>query len=63
MSEVNFYCEHCDEAMPVIIEAMVKDELNGDIIWGDIVCKSCHLVIATVTVGEPGKYEFTKVKS
>jgi len=59
---VNFYCESCECFHAVEIEEMKQDDLNGDDIWGDIVCSVCHLVIATVIVDKPGKYEFVLKK-
>lgn len=59
---VRFYCDACDEHREVIIERLQKDDLNGDMIWGDIVCKECHLVIATISADAPGVYEFKKVE-
>jgi len=58
---VRFYCELCEKSQPVIIEPLQKDELNGEKIWGDILCAECRLVIATITADEPGQYEFVKV--
>lgn len=58
---IKFYCECCEESVNVIIEDLMSDELNGDAIWGDIVCNTCKLVIATVTAKEPGTYRFVKV--
>ena len=39
---------------------MNSDDLNDDI-WGDLLCGTCHFVIATLTVPEAGTYEFTKL--
>jgi len=58
---VKFYCEHCEEKMPIIIDAMKTDKLNPNA-CGDIVCAECFFVIATVTVSEPGVYDFVKIK-
>lgn len=58
---VKFYCISCEEAREVIIEDLSTDDLNGDSIWGDIICSECHLVIATVTSNSPGQYAFIKV--
>lgn len=55
-----FFCELCETAQPVIIEPCKKDSLNGEKIWGDIVCKECHLVIATIECDEAGEYEFVR---
>ena len=58
---VNFFCLGCGKSQEVEIEPMKKDDLNGETIWGDVVCSICHLVIATITVDEPGVYDFVKV--
>lgn len=57
---VKFYCEFCEDHVEVEIEDTQKDSLNV-FFWGDIVCKICHLVIATITTDTPGKYRFVKV--
>ena len=61
MSLVKFYCVACDKHQDVIIEPMETDNLNGDIIWGDVICSVCRLVIATITADKVGIYEFVKV--
>lgn len=61
MSDVRFYCESCDERVPVDIEHLRKDVLNGDVAWGDIICAMCFFVIATVSAEEEGIYDFVKV--
>ena len=48
---LRFYCESCQEHQPVTIESIEQDTLN-DIPWGDIVCKNCAFVIATVSADE-----------
>lgn len=53
------YCKHCDKHQPLLIDRMQK--LNGDIIWGDLVCSKCKLVIASIRVDEEGEYEFRKI--
>lgn len=60
---VKFYCEYCDKYTPVIIDPFLStDSLNGESIWGDIICaiKGCNSV-TTITADEPGIYEFIKV--
>jgi hypothetical protein len=59
---VRIYCECCGCHQPLLIEEMRSDELNGQAIWGDLLCSICKLVIATLTVEEPGQYEFRKVR-
>jgi len=59
---IKFYCDSCGCSQPVIVEEMKSDDLNGDKVWGDIVCSVCHLVIATVTVDKPSKYEFVLIE-
>ena len=61
MATVRIYCECCGENVPLEIEPMSTDELNGDKIWGDIVCPECHFVIATLTADESGIYAIEKV--
>jgi hypothetical protein len=48
-TKIRFYCEFCEEHRPIEIEPLRKDDLNGNVAWGDILCKECHFVIATVT--------------
>lgn len=62
---IKFHCEQCEDGQPVEIEPFVTDELNPDVAWGDIVCKVCHFVIASVSVDldEQGQYEFVKKKN
>lgn len=55
------YCEVCQETQPLLVERMSKDDLNGDKIWGDLLCSVCHFVIATLEVDEPGSYAFTRL--
>lgn len=56
--QVKFYCEVCGNHTPVEIEHLKKDDLNGDMIWGDIVCTECHFVIATISSNIAGNYSF-----
>lgn len=58
---VNIYCCHCEKSQPLEIERMTADSLNGDAIWGDLLCSVCHLAIAALDVSEEGQYEFRKV--
>lgn len=62
MTDVLIYCESCQLARPMRIDEMRTDELNAPKIWGDLCCSVCHLVICTITVPEPGIYEFQKVR-
>ena len=62
MAKVWFYCESCGRHMLINIEPMAKDDLNGNVVWGDIVCAVCHFVIATVSVEEEGIYDLVKVE-
>ena len=57
---VRFYCSLCEKTQPVIISPLQKDSLNGDRIWGDIVCSVCYGVIATIEADEPGRYNFVR---
>lgn len=57
---VKIYCELCEESQPVLIDRMQKDDLNGDKIWGDLVCSVCKLVITSLETDEPGVYEFVR---
>jgi len=59
--DVRFYCEGCGESRAVIIEDLQSDDLNGDRVWGDIICRECRLVIATVSADSPGRYRFMKM--
>ena len=56
-----WYCEACAMSVDVTIEEMQSDDLNGDQIWGDVVCDECKLVIATIRVSEPGVYDLVKI--
>jgi hypothetical protein len=62
LGDVRIYCGSCDYDAPMIIDQMQKDSLNGDKIWGDLVCGRCRSVIATISVNEPGIYQFKKVE-
>ncbi len=42
---------------------MSKDNLNGTLIWGDICCAECCLVLLTVEVNKEGIYEFKKIEN
>lgn len=55
--ELKFYCEGCGEHQPVVIEPLKFDDLNDDA-WGDIVCKVCHVVIATMSANREGTLGF-----
>jgi len=57
---MQIYCEICGN-QPARIDPMTSNELNGDKVWGDICCSKCALVICTLTVDDPGIYEFVKV--
>jgi hypothetical protein len=54
---IYFYCEVCGDHQEVDIEPLKKDDLNP-CPWGDIVCKACHFVIATVSADVEGKVVF-----
>jgi len=60
MTKVRIFCEVCEEDTPLFIEPLQSDDLNGDKIWGDIVCSVCHFVIATISADEPGEYEIVR---
>ena len=60
---IRFYCTACQKSQSVIIERLETDVLNGSKIWGDIICKECHFVIATVEADEPGQYDFIKIEN
>jgi len=57
---MKIYCEICGN-QEARIDVMNSDDRNGDAVWGDICCSKCCLVLATITVDEPGVYEFVKV--
>lgn len=40
------YCGSCGEAREYFVEPMTSDDLNASP-WGDMVCNTCHFVIAT----------------
>jgi len=61
MSTVKFYCDCCERHRPVEIEPSQTDEITRPLIWADIVCTVCRLVIMTITADEPGIYDFVKV--
>lgn len=58
--EVRFYCEICEDYRVMTTERLQADDLNGDSIWGDIVCNECGLVICTIEADEEGDYEMVK---
>ena len=55
--ELKFYCPTCPNHQSVIIEPLKFDNLN-DVAWGDIVCKGCHVVIATMSSSKEGVLGF-----
>ena len=57
---MRIYCDLCGEYAEFDIDQMRTDELNEKP-WGDIVCRQCRLVIATIVVDEPGLYAIEKV--
>lgn len=57
---LKFYCEGCGKHQPVVIEPLKFDDLNNDA-WGDIVCKECSLVIATMSSNREGRLGYTSV--
>lgn len=60
-TQVRFYCAGCDKQQPVTIEPLETDELNSPLIWGDIICNVCRLVIVTISADVPGVYQFVRV--
>ena len=54
---LKFYCECCGEHQLVIIEDISKDKLNKRP-WGDVVCRECSFVIATISAKVEGKLIF-----
>jgi hypothetical protein len=56
--ELKFYCSSCGDHQPVEIEPLRKDDLNGDVAWGDIICRKCRFIIATVTSETEGILKF-----
>ena len=56
---IRIYCDSCQKNVEFFIEPLSTDNCNEGI-WGDIVCKECHLVIATLTADEPGIYDIVK---
>lgn len=57
---VRIFCQSCNRMQPLEVERMGADRLNGTRIWGDLLCATCHLVIATLTVPEAGAWEFVR---
>lgn len=59
---VQIFCQSCNTMQPLELEVeeMGADEWNGDHIWGDLLCGTCHLVIATLNVPEAGEWEFVR---
>jgi transcription elongation factor Elf1 len=57
---VKFYCGMCNNHQIVEIEPLKKDDLNGGLIWGNIICKRCHLVIACISTDAEGIYQFVR---
>lgn len=57
---IRFYCNCCGDHQEVEIEPLTKDNLNPDP-WGDIICKVCHFVIATVSADSVGELELRLV--
>lgn len=58
---IKIWCEGCGGNVPFELEKLSSDDLNGDAIWGDVVCPNCKLVIATITADEPGLYNLVKI--
>ena len=58
---IRIWCETCQKSTALYIEPLGCDDLNGDAIWGDIVCSECGLVIATLTADEPGNYDIVRM--
>lgn len=58
---IKIYCECCSETVELKPVKMVKDKLNKDKIWGDLVCSKCFFVIATLSASKEGTYNFKKV--
>jgi hypothetical protein len=51
------HCEQCRTHRPVEIEPITANDMTP-VAWGDIVCKRCHFVIATMSAEEPGRLMF-----
>lgn len=41
------YCHNCASYQPLVEETLRQDHLNP-FAWGDLVCATCHSIIATV---------------
>jgi len=54
---LKIYCELCEAHQSVEITPIEADDLNPGP-WGEIVCQTCHLVIATMSAEEPGRLMF-----
>lgn len=54
---IRFYCPTCGDHQEVDIEPLERKGPNPDP-WGDIVCKVCHFVIATVSADVEGEFCF-----
>lgn len=55
----HIYCDSCGKRQPLKIDPMTD---HDGVIWGDLLCSVCGLVIATIDVDEEGEYEFVKVR-
>ncbi len=55
---LKIYCECCDSMQEFIICPLVQHEDCLEYgYWGDIICKRCNFVIATLSSTEEGEYE------
>ena len=57
MPEIKVFCEFCNKSQPVHPIRLIKDERNKKP-WGDIVCKKCNFVIATISAHVEGEVVF-----
>jgi len=56
---LKIYCEHCGNHQMFIAKDLIKDKLNKNP-WGDIICKKCHFVIATLSSNKECKINFVQ---
>jgi len=49
MADQNYaYCGNCLDIMPVLVEPMENESVDGAYLGGDVICVSCYGVLATM---------------
>ena len=49
MADQNYaYCGNCQDIMPVLVEPMENESVDGAYLGGDVICTSCYGVLATM---------------